>query len=152
MRSNVAAVQQRDLADFAAMTSCENPLLQLLTWLHVPYYHDFWNNKDGSLLIPILALFNCFTYRNLFQNGSNNMSKMVNMLRDGFKTQPPVDRRFRPVSFVLNNDNHPEPEGTAGQPRLGFEVALSDFLSKSFKFCSFRTIQCCSNFMVRIYI
>ena len=40
--------------------------------------------------------------------------------RDGFKTQPPVDRRFRPVSIVLNNDNRPEPDGTAGQPVVGF--------------------------------
>ena len=28
--------------------------------------------------------------------------------------------RFRPVSIVLNNDNRPEPDGTAGQPRVGF--------------------------------
>ena len=28
--------------------------------------------------------------------------------------------RFRPVSFVLNNDNRPEPDGTAGQPAVGF--------------------------------
>ena len=41
-------------------------------------------------------------------------------LRDGFRTQPPVARRFRPVSIVLNNDNHPEPDGTAGQPAVGF--------------------------------
>ena len=47
--------------------------------------------------------------------------------RDGFKTQPAVDRRltggsvrFRPVSIVLNNDNRPEPDGTAGQPAVGF--------------------------------
>ena len=35
-------------------------------------------------------------------------------IRDGFKTQPPGDRRFRPVSIVLNNGNRPEPGGTAG--------------------------------------
>ena len=40
-------------------------------------------------------------------------------LGDGFKTQPPVDR-FRPVSIVLNNDNHPEPPVNQ---RLGFEAA-----------------------------
>ena len=28
--------------------------------------------------------------------------------------------RFRPVPIVLNNDNHPEPDGTAGQPAVGF--------------------------------
>ena len=27
-------------------------------------------------------------------------------LRDGFKTQPPVDWGFRPVFIVLNFDNH----------------------------------------------
>ena len=28
--------------------------------------------------------------------------------------------RFRLVSIVLNNDNRPEPDGTAGQPAVGF--------------------------------
>ena len=28
--------------------------------------------------------------------------------------------RFRPVFIVLNNDNRPEPDGTAGQPAVGF--------------------------------
>ena len=28
--------------------------------------------------------------------------------------------RFRPVSIVLNDDNRPEPDGTAGQPAVGF--------------------------------
>ena len=86
----------------------------------------------------------------------NNFGEMVVKLygtcvRDGFKTQLLVDRRFRPVppsfyrskqwqlpgtgrnrrstsssvrfqpvSIVLNNDNRPEPEGTAGQPAVGF--------------------------------
>ena len=40
--------------------------------------------------------------------------KSVVKLTDGFKTQPPVDRRFRPVYIVLNNDNRPEPDGTVG--------------------------------------
>ena len=35
-------------------------------------------------------------------------------LWDDFKTQPPVDQRFVPVSFVRNNNNHPKLEGTAG--------------------------------------
>ena len=38
-------------------------------------------------------------------------------VRDGFKTQPPIDRR---LGFVLNNDNRAEPDGTAGQPAVGF--------------------------------
>ena len=37
--------------------------------------------KDGSLLIHSLASFN-FTYRNLFQNGANDMSKMVDRVND----------------------------------------------------------------------
>ena len=50
-------------------------------------------------------------------------------VRDGFKTQPPSKPnrrltggsvRFRPVSIVLNNNNRPEPDGTAGQPAVGF--------------------------------
>ena len=28
--------------------------------------------------------------------------------------------RFQPVSIVLNNDNRPEPDGTPGQPAVGF--------------------------------
>ena len=39
---------------------------------------------------------------------------------EGFKTQPPVNRQFRPVSIVLNNDNCPEPEFNTGQPVVGF--------------------------------
>ena len=46
------------------------------------------------------------------------------MLRDDFKTQPPVDRQFRPVVIVLNNDNHLEPDGTAGGLAVGFEVSI----------------------------
>ena len=38
--------------------------------------------------------------------------------RDDFKTQPAGDRRFRPVSIILNNDNCPEPVNLW----LGFEV------------------------------
>ena len=34
-------------------------------------------------------------------------------VRDDLKTQ-------RPVSFVLNNDNSPELDGTASQPVVGF--------------------------------
>ena len=35
--------------------------------------------KDRSLLIRSLASFDYFTIRNLFQNGANDMSKMVNI-------------------------------------------------------------------------
>ena len=57
-------------------------LLQLLTWLHMSDYHNFWKMEDGSLLTHILAWFNCFTNRNLFQNGYNDISKMVNMVNN----------------------------------------------------------------------
>ena len=33
--------------------------------------------KDGSLLIHSLISFNCFSFRNLYQNGTNALSKMV---------------------------------------------------------------------------
>ena len=33
--------------------------------------------KDRSLLIHSLAPLNCFTYRNLFQNGVNDMGKIM---------------------------------------------------------------------------
>ena len=39
----------------------------------------FGTMKDGSLVLNTLASFNCFTYRNLFKNGANDMSEMVNM-------------------------------------------------------------------------
>ena len=41
-------------------------------------------------------------------------------LRDGFKTQQLVDRRFRLVSTVLNNGNRLEPGRTTGQLAVGF--------------------------------
>ena len=56
----------------------------LMNWLHVSDYRNFWNNERWSLwnLINSLASFNCFTDINLFQNGANDMSKMVNMVND----------------------------------------------------------------------
>ena len=38
--------------------------------------------KDGSLLIYSLESFYRFTYRTLFQNGANDMSKMVYMVNN----------------------------------------------------------------------
>ena len=37
----------------------------------------FGTLEDGSLEINNLALNNCFSYRNVFQNGSNALSKIV---------------------------------------------------------------------------
>ena len=48
---------------------------------------------------------------------------LVEKVRDDFKTNRWVigsSILFRPVSIVLNNDNRPEPDGTAGQSALGF--------------------------------
>ena len=45
------------------------------------------------------------------------------IVRDDFKTQPPVDRGFRTVPAVysvLNNDNRPKPDGTGGRPAIEF--------------------------------
>ena len=39
-------------------------------------------------------------------------------LRPASKTQRAVDRWFRAVSIVLNNDNLAEPTGTASQPPI----------------------------------
>ena len=38
----------------------------------------------------------------------------MNLVRGDF------DRPFWPVSIVLNNGNCPKPDGTAGQPGVGF--------------------------------
>ena len=40
--------------------------------------------------------------------------------KPGFKDKGRLQNRFRPVSIVLNNDNRQEPDGTAGQPAVGF--------------------------------
>ena len=41
--------------------------------------------------------------------------------------------RLRPVFIILNNGNRPEPDGTSGQPALGFEVApVALFLYNNF--------------------
>ena len=53
-------------------------MVQLLTWLDVLDYNlIFGTLKDGFLEINSLALNNCFSYRNVFQNGVNTLSKMV---------------------------------------------------------------------------
>ena len=39
---------------------------------------DFWNTENDSLEISSLALNSCFSYKNVFQNGVNSLSKMVN--------------------------------------------------------------------------
>ena len=53
------------------------------------------------------------------------------LIRDGFKTQPPIDQRSCPVPqgcYCSKQENknagepEPEPDRTVGQPRLSFEV------------------------------
>ena len=51
--------------------------LHLLFWFHVSNYRNFWNNELGSLVLNTLASWNCFTCRNLFQNGANDMSECL---------------------------------------------------------------------------
>ena len=38
--------------------------------------------EERSILMHGLASFNCFIYRNLFQNGANDMSEMVKIVND----------------------------------------------------------------------
>ena len=52
-------------------------LVQLLTWLHVVDYHNFGTVKYSILKINSLPLNNCFSFRNVLQNGVNSLSKMV---------------------------------------------------------------------------
>ena len=49
-------------------------------------------------------------------------NKKDNQLRDNFKPQPPVDRRFRPVpaGFYCQGFLQWEPDGTTGRPPVGF--------------------------------
>ena len=48
----------------------------------VRLYRNFGTVKDGSLLIHSLASFSCFTYKNLFQTGTNDMAKMLYIIND----------------------------------------------------------------------
>ena len=50
--------------------------MQLLTWLQLLDYRNFWTLKDGTLEINSLALNNCVSYSNIFQNGVNAYSKI----------------------------------------------------------------------------
>ena len=42
------------------------------------------------------------------------LSLELDLLRDSFKTQPPVDRWFRPVPIFKNKSNCQELDGTGG--------------------------------------
>ena len=59
------------------------------TWQTVP-------NLNGSLEINTLALNNCFSYRNVFQNDANALSKIV--FKNPFFYQK--DQNFGPYDFV----------------------------------------------------
>ena len=72
------------------------------------------------ILYLILLVYLCKAPRGLFWYFCAIQAPHIIIIRGGFKTQLPVDRRFRPISIVLNNDNRPEPDGTAGQPAVGF--------------------------------
>ena len=49
-----------------------------LIWLHVSECLIFGTLKDDSLWFNVLASNNCFSHRNVFQNGVNTLSKIVN--------------------------------------------------------------------------
>ena len=51
-------------------------LLQLYTRLHLSDYCKFRTLKDRSLLINIFASNNCFSDRNIIQNGVDALSKI----------------------------------------------------------------------------
>ena len=54
------------------------PCLQhLLLWFHMSNYRNFWNNERWKSVLNTLASCNCFTCRNLFQNGANDMSECL---------------------------------------------------------------------------
>ena len=66
-------------------------------------------------MLPVTYMIRCWdcnTANNRVM-GKGTTSKPNRWLPGGFV-------RFRPVSIVLNNDNRPEPKGTAGQPAVGF--------------------------------
>ena len=50
-------------------------IFNLVTRVKLPFFLE--KLKDGSLEINTLALNNCFSYRNVFKNGVNALSKMV---------------------------------------------------------------------------
>ena len=56
--------------------------------------------KGGSLFIYSLASICCFTYRNLFQNGTNDMSKMFNTVNYILLKKTPNFVLFRSSDFV----------------------------------------------------
>ena len=54
------------------------PCLQhLLFWFHVSNYRNFRNNERWKYVLNTLASWNCFTCRNLFQNGDIDMSECL---------------------------------------------------------------------------
>ena len=77
--------------------------MQLLTWLHVSDYRNFFGTlKDDSLEINTLALNNCFSYRNVFQNDVSVWSKMV-LKKTGFLSKkPPKFGVVSTIRFCLN--------------------------------------------------
>ena len=58
---------------------------------------SFGTMKDGSILFLTLASFDCFTYSSYFQNGANDMSKMINM----------VNNFFVKTLVILSSSDHP---------------------------------------------
>ena len=57
---------------------------------------------DDSRLTHGLALFICFTYSDLFQNGAKDMSKMVIMVYDFLSTKSSKFCEFLIIRFCLS--------------------------------------------------
>ena len=71
-------------------------LVQLLTWLHYWITIIFQTPKNGSLKINSLPSNNCFSYRNVLQNGINALSKM-GLKNSFFFFCPKAQIMYRPI-------------------------------------------------------
>ena len=76
-------------------------------------------------MIPSLPKTNIKTVRVIYWTSINEKNGCVGgkNLRSGFKTQPPVDRRFCPVPPGFYCSKQWQPPGTGRNRRLGFEAA-----------------------------
>ena len=87
-------------------------LLHLLFWFHVSNYRNFWITKDGSLVLNTLESCgvsrNCFTCKNLFQNGANDISECLTCettfckkLEILFSLDHPILIKFRQLVVII---------------------------------------------------
>ena len=74
-------------------------LVQLLTCLQVSECHDFWIILRWKTLNEYFSINNNFSYRNVFQNNVNSLSKMV-IKTHFFLSKSSKLYVFRPYYFV----------------------------------------------------